>query len=182
MVLNCKQCGIKFKRKRKAVFCSRLCSQSYAKKVYSKPKVIRFCKNCGKEFLWKPRPFRVKMGWGKFCSKSCNSKFNIKNTQPWISNTGKTAHNKGQTYPKNYGSKNHMWRGSKAGHTAKHIWVKRHWGQPDTCEFCKKTGLKGLQIHWSNKDHKYRRVRSDWQRLCSKCHKNYDLENGLSKQ
>lgn len=141
--------------------------------------VDRKCLQCGESFKWEARPSRVKAGWGKFCSHKCSSQHQIKFTKPWLSNEGKVAHNKGAKYPKNSGIKNNMWKGNDAGYFAKHDWVKRHWGSPDTCEFCGKSELKSHKINWSNKDHKYTRDRKEWQRLCASCHKNYDLMNGL---
>jgi hypothetical protein len=69
------------------------------------------------------------------------------------------------------------WKGENAGYVAFHMWVARRKGQPDTCEHCGMSGLKGRQIHWANKDHKYRRVLDDYIRLCKNCHTEYDIEN-----
>lgn len=66
------------------------------------------------------------------------------------------------------------WKGDKAGYRSKHIWVETRLGKPDKCDKCGKTGLTGRQIHWSNKSGSYLRELSDWQRLCVKCHKEYD--------
>lgn len=87
--------------------------------------------------------------------------------------------NKGKKHPKISGFRNHMWRGMKASYHSIHEWVVRNKGTPDKCKRCRKSGLKGREIHWANKDHKYRRILSDWIRLCSKCHGIYDNENGL---
>ena len=77
-------------------------------------------------------------------------------------------------------TKHAQWAGDSVGYRGLHIWVRKHLGNPDTCEFCGKSGLKGHAIHWANKDHSYKRNLGDWLRLCSRCHKKYDLENGLS--
>ena len=55
-----------------------------------------------------------------------------------------------------------------------HSWMVRKYGQPTKCEDCGKDGLTGRQIDWANSDHKYRRVREDYLRLCKKCHRKYD--------
>lgn len=60
-----------------------------------------------------------------------------------------------------------------------HVVISNMLGKPDTCEFCKKTGLKGNSIQWANKTGKYLREPTDWLRLCSSCHRTYDLKNGL---
>ena len=53
-------------------------------------------------------------------------------------------------------------------------WVRTNLGKPDTCEFCKKSGLSGHAIHWANISGKYKKEPSDWIRLCAKCHFVYD--------
>lgn len=69
----------------------------------------------------------------------------------------------------------------KKGYTATHDWVKKHKGQPDTCEGCGKSGFVSSKIHWANVDHKYNRVLNDYIRLCGKCHYTYDVNKGLRK-
>lgn len=66
------------------------------------------------------------------------------------------------------------WKGDAASYVSVHEWVKNKLGSPKKCEHCKRDGLSGTQIHWANKSHKYRRVLSDWIRLCARCHKKYD--------
>jgi len=66
------------------------------------------------------------------------------------------------------------WKGDKVGYYALHTWVQRTLGKPETCEHCGKTGLKGRAIQWANKSGKYKRKVTDWLRLCTKCHYNYD--------
>ena len=72
------------------------------------------------------------------------------------------------------GENHGLWKGNKVGYDALHSWLYREMGQPDTCEFCGKTGLKGKSIHWANKSRKYKRNLNDWLRLCAKCHYTYD--------
>ena len=55
-----------------------------------------------------------------------------------------------------------------------HQWIKKQRGSPDSCEICKKSGLKGHSIHWANKSHEYKRELDDWIRLCVPCHKEFD--------
>jgi hypothetical protein len=74
---------------------------------------------------------------------------------------------------------NYGWKGDDASYYAIHTWVTLNLGRPDKCEYCGKTGLSKNQIHWANKDHKYKRNLTDWIRLCASCHKNYDIENHL---
>lgn len=43
-----------------------------------------------------------------------------------------------------------------------------------TCEHCKTSGLLRHKIHWANISRQYKRDKTDWMRLCAKCHKAYD--------
>lgn len=54
-----------------------------------------------------------------------------------------------------------------------HKWINKVAGHPITCEICT-MDFEPRLMEWSNKDHEYRRDLSDWQRLCRKCHKDYD--------
>jgi hypothetical protein len=74
------------------------------------------------------------------------------------------------------------WKGEDVGYNGLHKWVIKHLGTPDTCEHCNKTGLKGRQIHWANKDHTYKRNLEDWIRLCVSCHKLYDFKEDNIKR
>lgn len=62
-----------------------------------------------------------------------------------------------------------------------HVVISNLLGKPEICEHCKKSGLKGRAIQWANKTGKYLREPTDWLRLCSSCHRVYDLKNGLMK-
>lgn len=75
----------------------------------------------------------------------------------------------------NLGELNHNWKGEKSSYVAKHQWIVRKLGQPDTCEFCGKRGLSGHKIHWANKSKQYKHETTDWIRLCVPCHKLYDI-------
>ena len=78
----------------------------------------------------------------------------------------------------NKGKKHYNWKGDKCSYRSLHEWITNKLGKPETCEHCRKTGLKGQQIHWASKSGKYtRKDLSDWIRLCVKCHKEYDKSN-----
>lgn len=64
------------------------------------------------------------------------------------------------------------WKGDDAGYGAIHSWLYRNFGKPIECEKC---GEKKRRITWANKDHKYKRDRSEWMQLCYSCHKKHDL-------
>lgn len=72
------------------------------------------------------------------------------------------------------GELGHNWKGDSVGYIGLHRWVQVTLGQPDTCEHCGETGLKGHKIHWANKSRTYKRRIDDWLRLCASCHGRYD--------
>ena len=71
------------------------------------------------------------------------------------------------------------WKGDDAGKTAMHRWVMRKKGKPHICEDCGKYVEDLRHIHWSNKDHTYKRILEDYTRRCLKCHYDYDKKQGL---
>lgn len=190
MVIICKRCKKIFNREptRKAIFCSRKC---FGLSI-TKPKTKKTCLKCKKEFNWKGNLDRIKEGRGKFCSKSCSSKFYDYKVKPFSFHKGNTPWNEGLKketdervarysqnrigikIPSQSGEKNHNWAGDNIKYTGLHKWVYRMLGRPDTCEHCGKSGLKGREIHWANKSGGYKRELSDWLRLCVHCHLKYD--------
>lgn len=115
------------------------------------------CKNCKKTFFTSKGELTSrngKRGTGrKTCSRKCWDEWSV----------GKNKYN---------------WKGENIGMSGLHIWVKRLLGKPNYCEICKRTDKK--MYHWSNISGKYRRVLSDWQRLCVKCHSKYDRDKRKS--
>lgn len=93
----------------------------------------------------------------------------VKRTEEWTKNAAAAQ----------AGSKNHRWKGNKVGYKALHDWIFKNFGRPTQCEVCGKDGLKGRQIHWANLSGQYKRDRSDWKRMCAKCHYDYDKEHNL---
>ena len=156
------------------------------RKIYNaKSKKCLFCKK-----LFLVQGYRLDKA--KYCSVACKS--NGTKGHHWSPDTEfKKGHKEGERFKKGHapwnkglrsfvrGARNGMWKGDGVGYIPLHLWVGRELGKSGTCEHCDKSGLSGAKIHWANKDHKYRRNLKDWLRLCSSCHKIYDLENGLSK-
>ena len=89
---------------------------------------------------------------------------------------GHTSPFKGKKLSWMTGENHCAWKGSKVGYRALHTWVRKQLGTPDKCGNCGKSGLSGKHIHWANKSGKYTRDISDWLRLCTPCHKAYDLK------
>src|SRR3990167_41818 len=77
-----------------------------------------------------------------------------------------------------FGKENPTWKGDKAKYTAKHMWVRYHFGKANHCEECgkdKENENKKRTFCWANLSHKYTRKRKDWKQMCYPCHKIYDL-------
>ena len=62
----------------------------------------------------------------------------------------------------------------KLTYTGIHAWVVRELGKPHFCEHCGNRKLNHRQYQWANMDNTYKRKLSDWVRLCTKCHSDYD--------
>ncbi|MFA5990482.1 MAG: hypothetical protein WC803_12875 [Sphingomonas sp.] len=77
--------------------------------------------------------------------------------------------------PHFYGEEHPGWKGDNAGKLAMHHWVINRKGKPSLCEHCKKTDKK--KYEWANVDHEYKRNLEDYIRLCTSCHRKYDMEN-----
>lgn len=78
----------------------------------------------------------------------------------------KKLYEKGQAHPN--------WKGEAAGYRAKHTWVLKEFGRPLLCEGCGLSDGNPRRYHWANLSGKYKRVRSDWKRLCVSCHVIHD--------
>lgn len=66
----------------------------------------------------------------------------------------------------NFSEKNGMWKGSKVGLEALHIWVTKRKPKTKFCGKCKKSPPLDL----ANISQKYKRDLSDWEWLCRRCH------------
>lgn len=86
------------------------------------------------------------------------------------------SYRRGKKFPELSGSNHPLWKGIEVSYIALHKWLYRALGQPDTCEFCGKSGLEKQKIHWANKSGEYKRDLRDWIRLCSFCHKKHDFK------
>lgn len=109
------------------------------------------CKTCTKEF----QTYKNK-NEHRFCSRICS------NNDPTI---------KERKRKRAIGNAWH-WKGDDVGYFGLHAWMTKKYGKPQNCDIC---GTKEKRMyHWANKSGKYRRIRSDWFRLCVPCHKKYD--------
>ncbi len=159
-VKKCQQCNKEFIstkdcKTRIQKFCSRVC---YGKST-AKWKSCAFCKK--QFYYWHNK---------KFCSNKCK----------FLAQTGKpfTDFHKAKLSSAKKGKyefeKSYFWKGDKVGYHGLHKWVVRVLGNPNKCEHCKNIFLKPKSIQWANKSQQYKRLKSDWVRLCIKCHADYD--------
>lgn len=94
-------------------------------------------------------------------------------------NKGRTPWNKGKKglqVPWNKGlvgvqanEKHPYWKGENVTYRPLHRWVENHYGKSNKCENCGVVKF-GRKIQWANKSGLYKRERSDWIRVCIKCH------------
>lgn len=72
-----------------------------------------------------------------------------------------------------------MKRGTKE-YSLVHEWVRYHFGKADKCEDC---GLEGnsRQVNWANISKRYLRERSDWKKLCVRCHRKFDRKDDCKR-
>jgi hypothetical protein len=73
-----------------------------------------------------------------------------------------------------------MWRGEKTGYFGVHIWIGSVFGKPKKCEKCLSEKEKTYQ--WANISGKHKRERSDWIRLCRRCHYFFDQDSYINKK
>lgn len=74
------------------------------------------------------------------------------------------------------------YKGDKACYAAKHLWMVSKFGNPSYCEDCGLVGIKvgrRWNLEWANISGLYKRERLDWIPLCKKCHRRFDLKNGM---
>lgn len=159
------------------------------------PKQTSNCRQCDKEFTWFNSPSRAKKGAGKYCSVLCKYEFANKQVlltceecglafwhiQSWLGRF--CSHSCAAKGNKNYlkaksaitGASNRLWKGDEASYTSIHNWVSRHFGKPQECEKCGENP-NAYRYEWANKSGEYKRIRSDWMRLCVPCHRRMDRE------
>ena len=91
-------------------------------------------------------------------------------------NTGRTHFKKGERAPNWNGyKKGHQpanWKGDNVGYFALHAWLSRKLGQPKKCDKC--GTMVSKRYEWANVSKEYKRNLSDWTRLCSECHHEFD--------
>lgn len=103
------------------------------------------CQDCSLKFF--VYPSRISQGRGKFCSKTCRSRFSM---------------------GKRVGDKAAAWKGDGITYGSMHNWISHVLGRPSLCENCETT--TAVRFEWANLSGEYKRDISDWARLCKSCH------------
>lgn len=153
--------------------------------------LTRNCKICDKSFGKTPNIGMPDWlaGKRKYCSTECQHKSLIGNEwnkgkpAPWAKHLPQQF-KKGEPKPKNAyvfpkDELHPQWKGDRVSYDGLHRWIANKKGRPKKCEQCKTT--KAKKYEWANKDHKYSRNLEDWMRLCTSCHRKYDIENNNYK-
>lgn len=137
---------------------------------------MKSCLQCGNTFT-EARPLSKPH---KFCSHACYAKSKVGKPAP---NKGKKGIGLGVKRPgvtlAKTGEKNNNWKGDEVGYRSLHLWVERKMGRPCNCSSCSKYGT-GTDMQWANKSGEYKRIITDWIRLCRKCHGAYDKNRRLA--
>ena len=131
----------------------------------------------GKKHTKETIEYIIKIGTGRKNSEESKQK-----VREWCKNNPeKLSYWKGKKQPKEMvekrilkGDKCYQWKGDEVGYRTLHKWVEKQLGQPRFCEDCGNRDLKHRQYHWANISRNYKRIITDWRRLCVKCHKAYD--------
>lgn len=156
-----------------------------------KPKLRKQSKNSlpklkRKACLFCDKQFNPPKKSSKFCSMSCRGKWMIKNTKYSLFVKGHKVR-VGMKHPlsfiiKRRGEGNPAWKGDSIKQHSLHSWIRDNFETPDKCEHCgKQYPHIRVIFDWSNKNHKYKRNKKDWQFLCRSCHMKYDYKFGLRK-
>lgn len=98
----------------------------------------------------------------KYCSNECARL------------SGSRGFQKGQRLNESH----HNWKGDRVGYFALHSWIRRRLGQPKECTVCGEND-PSKRYEWANISKEYKRDITDWQRMCKKCHNDFDQVNVL---
>src|SRR4030095_3985210 len=73
---------------------------------------------------------------------------------------------------KRSGPRSWNWKGDDVSYSGLHRWVRRNFGLPRLCQVCGTTEAK--RYDWASRRRIYSRDRSEWLRLCRRCHNRRD--------
>jgi len=118
---------------------------------------------------------RTKPVWNKGLTTKTDKRVALLGLKSGKTRKGMSYDKKGKKRPYNAGEKHPLWKGKEVGYGSLHRWVSRWKGNPKKCELC--GSEKKKQYEWVNIDHKYKRVLEDYIRMCTSCHRIYDIKN-----
>mgnify|MGYP001568313588 CR=1 FL=1 len=131
-------------------------SEKTKKKLSESHKKIRHDGNFQKGHT----PWNKGIEWGKETREKIRKTMKIKKIEPKKRFIG-------------IGKKHPLWRGKSVSYSGLHKWVERQLGKPKFCNFCEST--KSKRYEWANINGEYNRNTMEFMRLCTSCHKKYDL-------
>jgi hypothetical protein len=142
------------------------------------------CRICGKKVLIKPS--HLKMGWGKYCSKKCQAKSQIKGRWLNCNNCGKKVYRTPKDFKRSKNNKffcsvscHCSWENKNrrcgenapnwiAGQTVYRALLKRY-GNPEECSRCSTKDKRVLVVHHKDFDSRNNKQENlEW--LCRNCH------------
>lgn len=174
-------CGEKFETtqnnldKGRGKFCSKKCQYANAtRKKFGKGVYKIVAENKG--WLKKGHTGWNKGKAGTYKNGPILNRKGIQNNPGTQFKKGETPWNKGKKFEEISGEKHHNWMGDEVGYQGVHRWVNIVLGKPAICSRCPELNAK--RYEWHNKSGEYKRDVSDWERLCSKCHRAEHRKNG----
>lgn len=113
----------------------------------------------------------------KYCSNKCRPAWNkgLDKSDERVAKYLKGSEATRFSTQRSSGENSPAWRGDEASYSAKHIWVRNHYGPASKCENTN-CEHKSVTFQWANISGSYKRDRDDWQQLCVPCHKGNDIK------
>jgi hypothetical protein len=106
------------------------------------------------------------------CLCNCGIEINVRAFSLSSGRTASCGCSRNEKSKARIGSVHPVWKGESAARSTKHSWMYRHFGAPSKCEHCNSETEKHYE--WANVSGLYIRDRSDWKRLCTRCHWYFD--------
>lgn len=134
------------------------------------------CKICETKFI--TYPSRIKIGSGKYCSKTCSDAVTLFNTGHIPALKGKkmtfkqksSLNLQGLKLGQGWNRGLRIWEGTESKYNKLHYWLIQQIGKAERCSNCGTTD----RVDWANKSQTYQKNISDWIELCRSCHGKYD--------
>jgi hypothetical protein len=127
-------------------------------RIVGNPKIEYECRMCSVTFE------EYSSNKRKFCSRTCSDAFSSLNPNKGVFKKGHPGI-RGEAHPN--------WLGDNVTYSAVHHWLSTNYGRPKSCETCY-TEDPDKRYEWANISGDYKRDRSDYKRLCKKCHIAFD--------